>query len=105
MQYLGGISGNGVLVCDGKDVAAAYYDFDGFLRPSKEVVSCGEIRLTARTLKEVFGRGNVQIRTDDGRLLNLRFSEKTLNSAADAASVDVSGDLPAPPHWRRCNVR
>jgi hypothetical protein len=101
MQYLGGISGNGVLVLDGKDVATAYYDFDGFLRPSKELVSCGEIRLAARALKEVFGRANLQIRTDDGRLLTLKFSEKTLNSAADAASVDVSGDLPPAPHWRR----
>ncbi len=105
MQYLGGISGNGVLVCDGKDVTTAYYDFDGFLRPSKEVVGCGEIRLTAGALKAVFGRNDVQIRTDDGRLLNLKFSEKALSLAADAASVDVSGDLPAPPHWRRCNVR
>jgi hypothetical protein len=101
MQYLGGISGSGVLMLDGKDIATAYYDFDGFLRPSKEIVGCGEIRLAAQALKEVFGRANVQIRTVDGRLLNLKFSEKTLNAAADAASVDVSGDLPSATHWRR----
>ncbi len=102
MHYLGGISGTGLLMCDGKEIARASYDFDGFLRPSKEVVSCGEIRLCARALKDVFGRANLQIRTDDGRLLHLKFSEKTLASAADAAHVDVTGELPtASQNWRR----
>lgn len=102
MHYLGGISGSGVLMCDGKEIARASYDFDGFLRPPAGVISSGEIRLSASALKDVFGRGDVQIRTDDGRLLHLRFSEKTLNSAANAAHVDVTGQLPtSPQNWRR----
>jgi hypothetical protein len=103
MHYLGGISGNGILICDGKDVARASYDFDGFLRPPTGIISCGEIRLSPSTLQTVFGRGDVQIRTDDGRLLDLRFSEKKLGSAADTAHVDVTGDLPtaSPQNWRR----
>jgi hypothetical protein len=103
MHYLGGISGSGVLICDGKDVARASYDFDGYLRPPTGIVSCGEIRLSPGTLQSVFGRGDVQIRTDDGRLLDLRFSEKKLGSAAESAHVDVTGDLPSasPQNWRR----
>jgi hypothetical protein len=103
MHYLGGISGNGVLMCDGKEVARASYDFDGYLRPPTGVVSSGEIRLSASALKDVFGRGGVQIRTDDGRLLDLRFSEKKFDSAAGAAHVDVTGDLPpaSAQNWRR----
>jgi hypothetical protein len=103
MHYLGGISGSGVLICDGKDVARASYDFDGFLRPPTGVISSGEIRLAHNTLRDVFGRPDVQIRTDDGRLLELRFSEKKLDATAESAHVDVTGQLPsaAPQNWRR----
>jgi len=102
MHYLGGISGNGVVMCDGKEVARAAYDFDGYLRPPNGIISCGEIRLAASALKDLFGRDGVQIRTEDGRLLDLKFSEKKLESAAEVAHVDVTGDLPtAPQNWRR----
>lgn len=102
MHYLGGISGNGVLICNGKEVARASYDFDGYLRPPTGIISCGEIQLCASTLHDVFGRDDVQIRTDDGRILDLRFSDKKIDLAADTAHVDVTGDLPASPqNWRR----
>lgn len=98
MRYLGGISGNGMLVCGGKEVSRASYDFDGYLVRARDVISCGEIRLRASKLKDVFGRDDVQIRTDDGRILDLRFSEKNLELTNNAAHVDVRGDLPAT--WR-----
>jgi hypothetical protein len=103
MHYLGGISGSGVLICDGKDVARASYDFDGFLRPPTGVISSGEIRLSHSVLRDIFGRPDVQIRTDDGHLLELRFSEKKLDATADSAHVDVSGQLPPAnaKSWRR----
>jgi hypothetical protein len=94
MHYLGGLSGIGILICKGREIAPAAYDFDGFLRPTREVVSCGEIRLAASVLEDVFGHANVQIRTQDGRLLDLKFSEKTLDRTAEAAHVDVTGELP-----------
>jgi hypothetical protein len=101
MHYLGGLTGSGMLMCDGREVARVSYDFDGFRRPSSEIVGNGEIKLAANTLKEVFGL-NVQIRTDDGRLLKVKFSERSLNPHAGVAHVDVSGDLPAfAQHWRR----
>ncbi len=100
MRYLGSFSGNGIVMCDGKAVARASYDFDGFLQPKAGVTSCGEIRLASSVLKEVFGRRDVQLRTDDGRLFGLRFSEKKLLAAADSAHVDVTGELPVPQDWQ-----
>ena len=101
MHYLGGISGSGVIKCEGEEIARATYDFDGFVDKTAVVTGSGEIRLPAQALRGVFGRQGVQLFTDDGRLLDLRFSEKTLPSASDSAHVDVTGDLPDPPNWRR----
>jgi hypothetical protein len=101
MRYLGRIAGSGLLTRDGKTVARASYDFDGFTRPRGGVISSGEIRLSPSDLKTVFGRFGVQLLTDDGRLLDLRFSETQLCCANDAAHVDVTGDLPSSPsEWR-----
>jgi hypothetical protein len=101
MQYLGRISGSGWLKRDGEAVARASYDFEGFSRQGGTVVSSGEISLSPSDLKIVFGRLGVQLLTDDGRLLDLRFSSKELRHAEDSAPVEVSGDLPgSPAEWR-----
>jgi hypothetical protein len=101
MRYLGGISGSAVLRCSGEEIARASYDFDGFFEKSVGVTSCGEIRLAATALKGVFGRTDVQLLTDDGRLLDLRFSERELLPESDVAHVDVTGDLPTTAqNWR-----
>jgi len=66
----------------------------------------GEITLAPSDLEAVFGRLGVQLLTDDGRLLDLKFSEKELRPATDAAHVDVSGDLPrSPAEWRAGSAR
>jgi hypothetical protein len=101
MQYLGRIAGSGLLMRDGKAVARASYEFEGFSRLQGAVVSSGEISLSPSDLKTVFGRLGVQLLTDDGRLLDLRFSGKELRSADDVALVEVSGDLPSSSaEWR-----
>jgi hypothetical protein len=101
MRYLGRISGVGVLQCNGEHIARASYDFDGFFKDPVGVTCCGEIQLSAAVLKDVFGRRDVQLLTDEGRLLDLTFSEKTLLSESDVAHVDVTGELPATPgNWR-----
>jgi hypothetical protein len=101
MQYLGRIAGGGLLMRDGEAVARASYDFEGFSRPRGVVVSSGEISLAPSDLKTVFGRLGVQLLTDDGRLLDLRFSDKELRYATDVVQVDVTGDLPgSPAEWR-----
>jgi hypothetical protein len=94
MQYLGRIAGSGQLIRDGETVGRASYEFEGFMRPRGIIVGSGEISLAPSELKAVFGRPGLQLRTDDGRLLNLRFSEKELRLANGVAEVEVTGDLP-----------
>ncbi|MCR4266444.1 hypothetical protein [Nitratireductor sp. ZSWI3] len=100
MQHLGGIHGTGVLKGGGKTLARVVYDFDGFLRKPGEVIGSGEIRMPPDTLRQVFGREDLHLLTGNGRLLRLRFSEKHLPAASDAAHVDVAGDLPPQSEWR-----
>lgn len=100
MQYLGGIRGAGVLKCKGDILARVDYDFDGFLMKPGQVTGSGEIRLAPEILRQVFGREDLHLLTDDGRLLNLRFSEKSLPEASDVAHVDVTGELPHQAEWR-----
>lgn len=101
MDYLGGLRGTGLLLCGNASVAPARYDFDGYLSNSGQVMSCGEIRLQASALREVFGRPDLYLRTAEGRLLSVRFSEKRLSQGDGAAHVDVDGELPAAAEWRR----
>ncbi len=101
VRYLGRIAGAGSVRIDGEAVARAAYDFDGFAAPRGGVMGSGEITLAPSDLEAVFGRLGVQLLTDDGRPLDLKFSEKELSPATDAAHVDVSGDLPrSPAEWR-----
>lgn len=102
VDYLGGLRGTGLLLCGNAPVGPTHYDFDGYLSKAGQVTSCGEIRLPASLLKGIFGRDDLQLRTAEGRLLSLRFSEKRLSSSCDgAAHVDVVGELPAAADWRR----
>jgi hypothetical protein len=94
MRYLGRIAGWGSLTVDGRTVARASYDFGGFAAQRGCVMSSGELRLAPSDLKAIFGAPGLKLLTDDGRLLDLRFSERKLAVAADVAHVNVTGDLP-----------
>ncbi|KZD07856.1 hypothetical protein [Oceanibaculum pacificum] len=101
MRYLGKISGTGKLQCPSGETATTAYEFDGYYRRQGGVTSCGEIQLSPTVLKGVFGLPGLQLITEDGRRLNLRFSEKTLPPNSKYAHVDVTGDLPTTPQtWR-----
>jgi hypothetical protein len=100
MHYLGGLRGAGILTCGDQTVAGVDYEFDGFLTEPGQVTGCGEIRMPPEVLRQVFGRKNIQLLTDDGRHLSLRFSEKRLDPTSDAAHVDVAGELPLVSEWR-----
>ncbi|MFD2031245.1 hypothetical protein ACFSKM_14930 [Ancylobacter dichloromethanicus] len=93
MDYLGGLHGTGVLMRGRIAISPTQYDFDVYASKGGLVTSCGEIRLPASVMKGVFGRIDLQMRTADGRLLKLRFSEKRLAAGEAAAHVDVTGDL------------
>ncbi len=102
LRYLGGISGNGVVTQNGKEIAPAKFDLDGYFRPAVGVTGSGEIQLSSDVLKSLFGRTDLQLLTDQGLLLALRFSDSTLPAASDVAHIDVTGQLStAPGDWRQ----
>jgi hypothetical protein len=101
MQYLGVMRGSGVLACGEEQMGRADYDIDGFLTRPGEVVGSGEIRMSPEALNHAFGRLALRLTTDDGRVLDVRFSGKRLDPASDAAHADISGQLPAATEWRR----
>lgn len=100
MHYLGGLRGAGILTYGDQTVARVDYEFDGFLLKPGQVAGCGEIRMPPEILRQVFGRNDVRLLTGDGRHLSVRFSEKRLRTASDAAHVDVAGELPSVSEWR-----
>ena len=105
MRYLGGISGSGTVTLNGKKVAMANFDLDGYFRPMVGVTGSGEIQLPRELLEGLFGRTDLQLLTDHGLLLDLRFSDSTLPPASDVAHVDVKGSKgsspTAPADWRQ----
>jgi hypothetical protein len=101
MQYLGVLRGVGTLVCDDKPMGSTHYDLDGFQVRPGSIVASGELRMSAETLSDVFGRRELFLQTEKGRLLSIRFSGRHLPSDSEAAHVDVGGDLPPPAQWKR----
>jgi hypothetical protein len=102
MRYLGALRGAGTLTGPNDETSArADYDFDVFVTHPSQVTGSGELRMSPEALREVFGRKDLQLKTDDGRMLSIRFSEKRLRSATETAThVDVAGDLPSAADWR-----
>jgi hypothetical protein len=79
-----------MLTCGGVEIAPAFYEFEGY-QEQQHVTSCGEIRTSAAALRNIFGRGDIQLRLEDARSLTLTFSEKKLPTDSVAAHVDISG--------------
>ena len=82
-------------------MASAEYELDGYQTRPGHVTGSGEIRATPQILKSVFGNRGLALRTDDGRVLSIRFSEKRLGPQDAIAAVEFVGDLPSAPHWGR----
>lgn len=102
MRFLGKLCGAGALKCGEETLGRAEYEFDGYVTHTGEVVASGELRMAAGSLDEAFGRNDLSLATDDGRVLKVRFSGKQRRTATLAAHVDVSGEgLPTAREWRR----
>ena len=101
IQFLGRLSGAGELACDGEPMGRATFEIDGFRTRTGEIVGSGEVRMTPAELDRAFGRINLTLTTDEGRVLAVRFSGKRHNASENAAHADITGDLPAAKHWRR----
>lgn len=101
MQYLGALRGAGVLIGTAGPLGRVDYELDAYLVRPAEVVASGEIRMNPEELNEAFGQRDLNLQTDDGRTLGLRFSGKRLSPTSDAAHVDIRGGLPDAKQWRR----
>jgi hypothetical protein len=100
MRYLGRIAGEGALLHNGDEVARASYDLEGYIGRRGALVGSGEIEIPPTVLESIFGARGLQLRSDDGRWLDLKFSGKEVPSATGVAQVEVSGDLAnAPAEW------
>jgi hypothetical protein len=101
MRYLGALRGSGVIESAGEAIGRAEYEFDGYWMRPGEIVASGEVRMKADELKNAFGRRNLVLRTDDGRLLSIMFSPRRMAASSDAAHVDVRDGLPDLKEWPR----
>jgi hypothetical protein len=101
MRHLGVLRGAGTLESGGHAMGRVNYEFDGYLIRPGEVSASGEIRMDADALTNVFGRRDLSLRTDDGRVLAIRFSTRRYGSPDNAAHADVHGGLPPEDEWRR----
>jgi len=98
LRYLGRLSGRGEIIHNGRNVAPATFDFDGYHRQAAGVSGCGEIRLSADVLKGLFGRIDLQMLTEQGQVFDIIFSDKVLPDDSCVAHVDLSGALD-PADW------
>lgn len=101
MRHLGVLRGNGVLESNGHAMGEASYEFDGYLVKQGEIVGSGEIEMDAAILNDAFGRNDLTLRTEDGRVLSLRFSGKLPAPGKRVAHADVRNGLPSEKEWRR----
>ena len=101
MQYLGVLRGSGTLACGDEAMGPAEFEIDGFRTLPGEVVGSGEICMTPAELANAFGRRDLELTTDDGRVLALRFSGSRHDARIGAAHADITGGLPAEDEWGR----
>lgn len=101
MSHLGVLRGSGMLSGRAGDMGRADFELDGYLTGSGEIVASGEIRVAASALDLTSERDDLKLTTDDGRVLDVRFSTRRAGAQGDLAHADVRGDLPPAKEWRR----
>jgi hypothetical protein len=100
MSHLGVLRGSGMLSGRDGELGRADYELDGYLTGSGEIVASGEIRLAVPAVDHTHVN-DLKLTTDDGRVLDVRFSTRRAGSPNDVGHADVRGDLPPAKHWRR----
>ena len=101
MRYLGVIRGSGSMACLGQPMGRVEYEIEGFQTRPGEIIGSGELRMAPEDLNKAFGRLSLELTTDDGRILAVRFSGKWLDPLSTAAHADIAGNLPPASQWRR----
>lgn len=95
MQYLGRVSGTGVLTHGDREIGRADFDFERYQQKVGSPTCTGEIEANPNVLRSVFGRNDVWLRTGDGRAVRLRFTDKALRAGSNIVNVDAAGDVQA----------
>ena len=101
LRHLGMLRGHGTMSRNGIALGAAAFEIDGYCPKPGDVVGSGEITMGSAELDHAFGHREVQLTTEDGRVLAMRFTGNRLGRGAEVAHVDVIGGLPAEREWRR----
>ena len=101
MRHLGVLRGSGTLRCGDLVLGSADYEIDGFCTKPGEVVGSGEIRMAPAELANALGRRDLELTTEDSRILTLRFSGGRFNPTQGAAHADIIAGLPSEGEWRR----
>lgn len=101
MRHLGVLRGSGTLRRDEVVLGSADYEIDGFCTKPGEVVGSGEIRMAPAELANAIGRRDLELTTEDGRILTLRFSGGRFDPRRGAAHADILAGLPAEDEWHR----
>jgi hypothetical protein len=101
MRHLGVLRGSGTLRCGDVVLGSADYEIDGFCTRPGEVVGSGEISMAPAELANAVGRRDLELTTEDGRVLTVRFSGSRFDPRMGAAHADILGGLPAENEWRR----
>jgi hypothetical protein len=101
MRHLGALRGSGTLRRGDAMLGAVAYELDCFTTKPGEVVGSGEITMAPAELANALGRQDLELVTEDGRILALRFSNGRQDAASGVAHADILGGLPAEDVWRR----
>ncbi len=102
LRYLGGISGQGEVKLKGKTLAPVQFDLDGYFQPAVGVTGSGEIQAPQATLEALFGRDDLELLTDGGLLLALRFPNAKSPPSSGCMGVEVKGPSSIGPNdWRQ----
>lgn len=101
LKFLGTWRGTGDLRQAEQSLGRADFEFDGFLSRPGEVVASGELRMPPASLAEAVGRRTLELVTDEGPVLTVRFTGKISETAGGVIHVEVGGQLPPPAKWRR----
>ena len=79
--------GSGTLRCGGIVLGTAGYEIDGYCMRPGDVVGSGEISMAPDELANAFGRRDLELTTEDGRILALRFSGRLFEVASTPSSL------------------
>lgn len=93
--------GSGTLASADETIGTADYELDAYVMRPGSVVASGELRVDASVPRSAFDRRGLNLVTEDGRVLPLRFTGKPSDRHGQIAHVDISEGLPDEKEWRR----